>query len=105
MVWNPPLKISPTIFSSMIVLSPSAAQVALHTKLLGPSRDSFSSARDPMILRNTETESTPKEVPTNLQIQTASTTFVGNAESRIHTPTFSLVEEIKCATIARDSLR
>ena len=55
----------------MMVLSPSALHVALHTKAGAPRPLFAKSAWDPIILRNMLTASTPSDVPTNLQMHVA----------------------------------
>lgn len=93
-----------TIFCSIIVLSPSAAHVALQTKLLAPNLLSSKSACEPKLFLSPDTTSTLKDVPTNLHTHTASRTSGGKDEERMHSPTLSLVKAMKEAITARDSL-
>ena len=77
------------------MLSPSAAQVALHTNVSRPRRDLAKMACEPMTLRRADTASTPNAVPTNLQMQVRSTTAFGKRSSAMHFATSPRVRVMK----------
>ena len=81
--------------SSMMVLSPSAAEVALGRNDSGPSLAPACSARAPMVLRSALTQSTPKPVPRNLHMQVASMVSASKRSLRTASATASRVWHAK----------